>query len=93
MRCAWPLIATLCCAAARRLRRSGKEARQGRRKGGGAPATVTTTVLAPLPWSDTLQALGTAAARESVTITAKVSEKVEQVHFDSGDRPAPARCW
>ena len=55
------------------------------RGGAGGPATVTTTVLAPRPWSDTLQALGTAAARESVTITAKVSEKVDQVHFDSGD--------
>jgi membrane fusion protein (multidrug efflux system) len=53
----------------------GQGGRQGRGKGGGGPATVTTTVLAPLPWSDSLQALGTAAARESVTITAKVSEK------------------
>jgi membrane fusion protein (multidrug efflux system) len=61
----------------------GGKAGQG---GSGAPATVTTTVLAPMPWSDTLQALGTAAARESVTITAKVSEKVAQVHFDSGDQ-------
>jgi len=59
----------------------------GKGKGGaGGPAVVTTTVLAPRPWSDTIDALGTAAARESVTITAKVSEKVEQVHFDSGDK-------
>jgi membrane fusion protein (multidrug efflux system) len=50
-------------------------------------------VLAPMPWSDTLQALGTAAARESVTITAKVSEKVEQVHFESGDEARAGRCW
>lgn len=62
-----------------------KPAGPGGRGGGGPPATVTTTVLAPAPWSDSLQALGTAAARESVSITAKVSEKVEQVHFDSGD--------
>jgi membrane fusion protein (multidrug efflux system) len=62
----------------------GKEANG--KGGGGPPATVTTTVLAPQPWSDSLQALGTAAARESVTITAKVSEKVEKVHFDSGQQ-------
>jgi membrane fusion protein (multidrug efflux system) len=65
----------------------GKDKAGGKGRGGaGGPATVTTTVLAPKPWSDTLEALGTAAARESVTITAKVSEKVEQVHFDSGDQ-------
>ena len=81
----WPLKATLLLATT--LAGCGGEGKGGGkgREGGGAPATVTTTVLAPMPWSDTLQALGTAAARESVTITAKVSEKVEQVHFDSGD--------
>jgi membrane fusion protein (multidrug efflux system) len=78
----WPLMATLLLALA--LAGCGGKNKEGGGKGG-APATVTTTVLAPMPWSDTLQALGTAAARESVTITAKVSEKVEQVHFDSGD--------
>ncbi len=65
----------------------GGEDKEGKRRGagGGPPAVVTTTVLAPLPWSDNLRALGTAAARESVTVTAKLSEKVEQVHFESGD--------
>jgi membrane fusion protein (multidrug efflux system) len=53
--------------------------------GGGAPAVVTTTVLAPAPWVDSIQALGTTTARESVSITAKVSETVSQVRFDSGD--------
>jgi membrane fusion protein (multidrug efflux system) len=67
----------------------GKDKAGGKGKGGaGGPATVTTTVLAPKPWSDTIDALGTAAARESVTVTAKVSEKVEHVHFDSGDKVA-----
>ena len=85
----WPLMATALLAAM--LAGCGGKDKQGGKGpggGGGPPATVTTTVLAPLPWSDTLEALGTAAARESVTITAKVSEKVEQVHFDSGDEVA-----
>jgi len=47
---------------------------------------VTTTVVQPAAWSDTVQALGTAHARESVTLTAKVSEIVDQVHFESGQR-------
>jgi len=81
----WPLMATLLIATA--LAGCGGKGKDANGKGGGGPpATVTTTVLAPRPWSDTLEALGTAAARESVTITAKVSEKVEQVHFDSGDQ-------
>jgi membrane fusion protein (multidrug efflux system) len=47
---------------------------------------VTTQVVQTSAWSDTLQALGTAKARESVTITAKVSEIIETVHFDSGQQ-------
>lgn len=49
---------------------------------------VTTQVVQPSAWSDTLQALGTAKARESVTITAKVSEIIETVHFESGQQVA-----
>ncbi|MGY1423983.1 efflux RND transporter periplasmic adaptor subunit [Lysobacter sp. A289] len=47
---------------------------------------VTTQTLQMQPWNDTLRALGTVKARESVIITAKVSETVEKVHFDSGDQ-------
>ena len=46
---------------------------------------VTTTVVRAQPFNDSIQALGTAHARESITVTAKVSEIVQQVHFDSGD--------
>src|SRR5690606_23373688 len=57
--------------------------------GDAAPAAVVTTQVATLqPWSDTISALGTVKARESVTITAKVSETVERVHFESGDEVA-----
>lgn len=84
----WRWMATVLLATAVALTGcGGKDKAGGKGKGGaGGPATVTTTVLAPKPWSDTIEALGTAAARESVTVTAKVSEKVEQVHFDSGDK-------
>lgn len=54
---------------------------------GGQERTVTVTAetIRMRPWSDTLQALGTVKARESVVVTAKVSETVQRVHFDSGD--------
>ncbi len=46
---------------------------------------VTTEQVRMQAWNDTVQALGTVKARESVTLTAKVSETVQAVHFDSGD--------
>jgi membrane fusion protein (multidrug efflux system) len=63
------------------------EAAAGPREGG-QPTPVTTEVLRPQPWSDTLRAIGTVRARESVTVTAKVSETVQRVHFESGDEVA-----
>src|SRR5690606_8821221 len=57
--------------------------------GNAAPAAVVITQRVALqPWHDTISALGTAKARESVTITAKVSETVERVHFESGNEVA-----
>ena len=56
---------------------------------GAAPVeTVTTTTVAMQSWHDRIRALGTVKARESVDVTAKVSETVQQVHFDSGDEVA-----
>ncbi|MDR7191691.1 membrane fusion protein (multidrug efflux system) [Luteimonas terrae] len=49
---------------------------------------MTTAQVQPRDWNDSIAALGTVNARESVTVTAKVSETVERVHFDSGDRVA-----
>jgi membrane fusion protein (multidrug efflux system) len=55
----------------------------------GAPqapaATVTTTLVAQKPWADTIEALGTTRANESVMITAKVTETVVRVNFEDGD--------
>ncbi len=51
-----------------------------------APATtVVMSRVAAVEWRDTIEALGTARSRESVTLTAKVSETVRKVAFDSGD--------
>ncbi|MET0754863.1 MAG: efflux RND transporter periplasmic adaptor subunit [Pseudoxanthomonas sp.] len=59
--------------------------------GASPPIPVTTQVVQPSAWSDTLQAIGTVKARESVTLTSKVSEVVQDVHFQSGDEvPAGA---
>jgi membrane fusion protein (multidrug efflux system) len=48
-------------------------------------ATVTTTTVASKPWSDAIEALGTARANESVLVTAKVTETVVRVNFEDGD--------
>lgn len=60
----------------------GKQEDAGRKP---PPATVTTMRVQPVRWSDELTALGTAKARESVTITASVSQTVAEVKFESGD--------
>lgn len=60
----------------------------GPRGGGNPPVPVTTIVLRMQPFADRVQAIGTVQARESVTVTAKVSETVQQVHFDSGEEVA-----
>ena len=63
----------------------GKEEASARGPAGGsAPVPVTTQVAQLSAWTDTLQAIGTAKARESVTLTSKVSEAVAAVHFESG---------
>jgi membrane fusion protein, multidrug efflux system len=54
--------------------------------GGQMPAaTVTTTVVEPVEWTDSIRALGTAQANESVMITAKVTETVSRINFEDGD--------
>jgi membrane fusion protein (multidrug efflux system) len=64
----------------------GKQAPADAKNAGDRPVAVTTTVLEPRAFNDALQALGTAQARESVTITAKVSDVVTRLAFDSGQR-------
>lgn len=47
---------------------------------------VTTQVVRAQPWHSTVQSIATARARESVGLTTAVSDVVERVHFESGDR-------
>jgi membrane fusion protein (multidrug efflux system) len=49
-----------------------------------APAKVTAQTLATKPWSDVVEALGTAQANESITLTAKITETVRRVNFADG---------
>lgn len=46
---------------------------------------VIAAAVTPVQWRDSIEALGTTRANESVTITAKVSEIVRKVAFESGD--------
>ncbi|MBF6022478.1 efflux RND transporter periplasmic adaptor subunit [Lysobacter niastensis] len=66
----------------------GRDGAARQNGGGDRPVPVTTTQVRMQPWSDTVLALGNVKARESITVTAKVSETVEKVHFDSGDTVA-----
>ncbi len=65
----------------------GKEGSEAPRAQAGA-VPVTTQVVRASAWNDTLQAIGTAKARESVVVTAKVSEIIDTVHFRSGQEVA-----
>lgn len=56
--------------------------------GGMPPVTVVSTAVSTQAWIDQIEALGTAQARESVTLTAKVTETVDSVKFEDGDRVA-----
>lgn len=63
----------------------GGTAPSGPSGGGGRPAEVVLHTVQALPWRDSIEALGTARANESVTITAKVTETVARVNFRDGD--------
>lgn len=77
----WSLVLSIAC-----LTACGKNHSAAKKTGADHPVAVTTTIVQPRAFSDALQALGTAQARESVTITAKVSDVVTRLAFDSGQR-------
>jgi len=53
---------------------------------GGGATTVTAVAAATHTFTDGLQALGTAQARESIVLTPKVADTIRLIRFDSGDR-------
>jgi membrane fusion protein (multidrug efflux system) len=77
----FPVLAPLCCMAL--LVGCRNDTTQG--QDGPAATPVTTTTVNPVKWRDTIEALGTTRANESVVLTAKVSEIVRKVNFESGD--------
>ena len=48
------------------------------------PAKVTAQTVQLKPWSDVIEALGTAQANESTVLTAKITETVRKVNFADG---------
>lgn len=48
------------------------------------PAKVTARTVQLKPWSDVIEALGTAQANESTVLTAKITETVRKVNFADG---------
>ena len=58
----------------------------GPKREGGPPAAVTVVSVMPKSWSEVIDAVGTAKARESVVIAAKQSGRIAAVRFESGQR-------
>lgn len=63
----------------------GDEGGGDRRAAAQRPTPVVVGDVQEARWSDRIEALGTARANESVTLSAKVSETVERVNFEDGD--------
>lgn len=60
-------------------------------KSGGRPSAPPTIVAGTLelrPFVDIVQAIGTARANESIEISAKVTDTIQRINFESGDRVA-----
>ncbi|MGD9965250.1 MAG: efflux RND transporter periplasmic adaptor subunit [Hyphomonadaceae bacterium] len=60
---------------------------QGRAGGGSAP-TVLAVTAGTHTFTDGLQAIGTAQARESIVLTPKVADTIRRIRFESGDHVA-----
>jgi membrane fusion protein (multidrug efflux system) len=54
--------------------------------GGGGASNVLAASAAMHTFTDGLQAIGTAQARESIVLTPKVADTIRRLRFDSGDR-------
>ncbi|MEM1433179.1 MAG: efflux RND transporter periplasmic adaptor subunit [Pseudomonadota bacterium] len=78
-----PLIVLL---AALLLAACGEQAaQQGPGRGQRPPIAVVAEVVLPRPMRDTIEAIGTTLADESVTLSSKVTDTVSAVRFEDGD--------
>lgn len=78
------VFAAMALAVVWRAASDGGESAGGGWGGGATPVAVHT--VQTQTFADVVEALGTAGANESVTITAKVSDVIARLEFDSGDR-------
>lgn len=60
----------------------------GGRGGFGGPALVSVAVVQPRAFQDTIEVLGVAKGRQSVTLTAATTQLVDRVRFTDGQRVA-----
>ena len=60
----------------------------GRRGGPGGPTQVTVALIQPRVFEDTIEVLGVAKGRQSVTLTAAATQLVERVRFRDGQSVA-----
>ncbi len=65
---------------------AGKGAGKG--KGGGDAPVVVVGTVAKQPFYDIVRAIGTAQAKESIVVSAKVTDVIRAIRFESGDRVA-----
>lgn len=65
---------------------AGGAPRGGPGGGQGDVPLVEVGAVAMRPFADTVQALGTAQARESIVVASKVTDVISAIRFDSGDR-------
>ncbi len=77
------VFAAMAVAVTVRTLSDGGEENAGR---GGRQTPVAVQTVQPREFSDVVEALGTANANESVTITAKVSDIISRIEFDSGEQ-------
>ncbi|HRE45452.1 MAG TPA: hypothetical protein PKY87_15965, partial [Terricaulis sp.] len=64
----------------------GGQSAQGAPGGAGMVTGVNVAAATPHLFTDGVQAIGTAQARESIIITPKVADTIRVIRFDSGDR-------
>ncbi|MEZ5560978.1 MAG: efflux RND transporter periplasmic adaptor subunit [Pseudomonadales bacterium] len=83
----YPPLALICvCLALAGCGGNDRESAQGGRGGfGRAPTQVVLEPASVRPIREYVEAIGTAGANESVTVTAKVTDKVNRITFEDGD--------